>query len=339
MRLAMPCTDILMHCDDLDAAFRRVLCHPDMAVVFAYVFLDYFIVPVGQVFGSRSAPSYFSLLSDIRADVASSVDLVASTEPLETLALAAEIDPLLPPEWDPVLSLAPACPDVLHQSLTASELLLFLNATFVDDNAIAAFRHDIRAALHQSIRAAFILFGFPADDRHTSCSNADKWDDFVSHVMLFLGFLINSRALTVTWTLEKRLNLRDQITHLLANTSRAIPKAVASIIGKIRSAAQIAPWGQHLSQSVQDPLTFALRKAASKPRWCWKNGTMRVPAEGIRDLETMPMPLALPEVHPTWTRPIALLIPRTATESLLSDASHGGLGGWSPEFHIMWRVM
>jgi hypothetical protein len=172
-----------------------------------------------------------------------------------------------------------------------------------------------------------------------SCINADKWNDFVLHVMLFLGFLIDSRALTVTWTLEKRLDLRDQITHLLANTSRAIPKAVASIIGKIRSAAQIAPWGQHLSQSVQDALTFALRKAASKPRWFWKNGTMRIPAEGIRDLETMLEPLALPEFHPTWTRPIALLIPRTATESLLSDASSGGLGGWSPEFHIMWKVM
>ena len=63
MRLARPLIDILLHCDDLEAAFRRVLCHPDMAVVFAYIFLDFLIIPVGQVFGSRSAPSYFSLMS------------------------------------------------------------------------------------------------------------------------------------------------------------------------------------------------------------------------------------------------------------------------------------
>jgi hypothetical protein len=66
---------------------------------------------------------------------------------------------------------------------------------------------------------------------------------------------------------------------------------------------------------------------------------MRVPAEAVRDLQVMVDALSLPEHDPTWTRPIALLIPRTATHSFLSDASYGGLGGWSPEFDIMWRVM
>ena len=56
MRQAEPLQDILLHCDDLEAAFRRVLYHPDMAVVFAYIFLDFLIIPVDQVFGSRSAP-------------------------------------------------------------------------------------------------------------------------------------------------------------------------------------------------------------------------------------------------------------------------------------------
>jgi len=44
-------------------------------------------------------------------------------------------------------------------------------------------------------------------------------------------------------------------------------------------------------------------------------------------------------MDPTWTRPIALLIPRTFTHQFLSDASYGGLGGWSPQFAIMWRIM
>ena len=58
----------------------------DMAVVFAYIFLDFLIIPVGQVFGSRSAPSYFSLMSDIRQEVASTVTLPADGEALEDLA-------------------------------------------------------------------------------------------------------------------------------------------------------------------------------------------------------------------------------------------------------------
>jgi hypothetical protein len=161
MSEAWPLLDILLHCDDLDAAFRRVLCHPDLAVVFAYIFLDYLIIPVGQVFGSRSAPSYFSLMSDVRAEVAStSTDLTKDGGPFEPLAESATLDPL-PDGWDPQSQLAPACPDALHPPLSPEELLCFADATFVDDNGVAVYHDHMRTALHQSVRAAYLLFGFP----------------------------------------------------------------------------------------------------------------------------------------------------------------------------------
>jgi hypothetical protein len=64
-----------------------------------------------------------------------------------------------------------------------------------------------------------------------------------------------------------------------------------------------------------------------------------VPAEALHDFKIMVAALCRPEGDPAWTRPIALLIPRTPTESFLSDASYGGLGGWSPEYKVMWRIM
>jgi hypothetical protein len=49
--------------------------------------------------------------------------------------------------------------------------------------------------------------------------------------------------------------------------------------------------------------------------------------------------LLAPEEDPIWTRPIALLVPRTATHWLISDASYSGIGGWSLTFGtFMWRV-
>ena len=339
MRLAKPLVDILLHCDDLEAAFRRVLYHPDMAVVFAYIFLDFLIIPVGQVFGSRSAPSYFSLMSDIRAEVASTVDLTKDGGDLEALATTADIAPL-PEDWDPHISLTPACADPLHPPLSPAQLLCFVNATFVDDNGVASYREQIRTALHQSVRAAYLLFGFPYEDRRQSCLSAEKWDPFVSFIMLYLGFLINSRDMTVTWPLAKRLELRDLIQSVLdVKNHISQPKVIASIIGKIRSAARIAPWGNFMSYSCQEALTTALRKASKQSGWFWRQGKMRVPAETARDLAVLVEVLDLPEFHPTWTRPIALLIPRTGTHSFLSDASYGGLGGWSPDFAVMWRVM
>ena len=221
--------------------------------------------------------------------------------------------------------------------MSPDELLCFANATFVDDNGVAACRDQMRTALHQSARTAHLLFGFPHEDRRQSCLSDDKWDPFVCHVMLCLGFLINSRDMTViTWPLDKRLELRDLMLTILETKHHvSAPRVIASIIGKIRSAARIAPWGNCMSFSCQEALTAALRKAASSAKWFWRQGKMRVPAETARDFRVMVAALSLPEFHPTWTRPIALLVPRTATHAFLSDASYGGLGGWSPEFHVM----
>ena len=75
LRITHPRKDVLLHADDVDAAFRRIIYSPEMAILFAYVFGPFLIIPVGQVFGSRSAPSFFSLASDIRADAATTTDL------------------------------------------------------------------------------------------------------------------------------------------------------------------------------------------------------------------------------------------------------------------------
>jgi hypothetical protein len=67
MHVTRTTEDILQHCDDVDSAFRRIIYNPDVAVVVAYVFRQYLVIPVGQVFGSQSAPSYVSLSSNLRA--------------------------------------------------------------------------------------------------------------------------------------------------------------------------------------------------------------------------------------------------------------------------------
>ena len=166
-------------------------------------------------------------------------------------------------------------------------------------------------------------------------------DPFVSLIMLYLGFFINTREMTVTWPHAKRIELRDLILDVFQVKPKhtASPRVIASIIGKIRSAARIAPLGNFMYFSCQEALTAALRKSSKQSKWVWHQGKMRIPAKCARDLPVLVEFLTLPDFHPTWTRPIALLIPRTGTHSFLSDASYCGLGGWSPEFAIMWCIM
>ncbi len=176
-----------------------------MAILFAYIFGPYLIIPVGQVFGSRSAPSFFSLTSDIRADLATTGSLVDNYD-LHHQATNIGI----PPPPDP-RDLTPAIADDLNLPLDAAEQENYHNATFVDDNGVCAVRDKIVPALHQSLVAAFILYGWPWQDRRSSCMAEYKWSNIVSYLVLFLGFYINSRTMTVTWPLYKRQALYNDI--------------------------------------------------------------------------------------------------------------------------------
>jgi hypothetical protein len=62
----------------------------------------------------------------------------------------------------------------------------------------------MRDALQQSLLSAFLIFGMPGNDHHGVCRQNDKWDPIISHTMLYLVFIINSRVMTVSWLLYKR---------------------------------------------------------------------------------------------------------------------------------------
>ena len=213
--------------------YRCILYHPDPAIIFAYVFGDFPIIPVGQVSGSHSVPSFFSLLSDLRAAVASSNDLKHAF-PLSPLAASAIIpDP--PANLRAIL--VPAVADKFNPVLTPLEAANFSNCTFVDDNGILAIHHHMRNALHQSLISAFLLFGFPGDDRCSACLQDEKWDPEISHIMMYLGFLINSRSMTVSWPYYKQEELYNELFYLLSLPKfwrHLSPKQTASIIGKLR---------------------------------------------------------------------------------------------------------
>jgi hypothetical protein len=197
----LPSADILQHCDYVDAVFQR---SPKLAIAFAYVFGQYLLIPVGQVSGSLSALSYFSLLLDIQAYVATCADLITGY-PMHPLAAAGE----LPPEPAPS-SLAPAVADSLNPALTALEASSHSNCCFVDNNGVAGLRSTIQQSLHNSVVSAFLLFGWPDEDCRSSCLTPDKWEKHILFDMLYLGFWICSRTMQVTWPRYKRTELHNK---------------------------------------------------------------------------------------------------------------------------------
>jgi hypothetical protein len=158
MHMARPEDDILQHCNVIDSAFQHILYYLDLALLFAYFLGPFVIIPVGMVFRARNAPSYFSLTSDIRANVATSCDLHG--HPPLAIPVAATDVARLPMDWSASRFLAFAKQDARTSPLTLLEQSTDGHSMFVDDNGVAADRSNIWRALHQSIELAYMLYGY-----------------------------------------------------------------------------------------------------------------------------------------------------------------------------------
>ena len=333
MRITRPKEPILAHADDIDAAFRRILYHPDMAVAFAYFFSDYLLVPVSQVFGGRSCPPNYGLLADVR-------ELLAMVRPLDSpsdfhpLVLASSIS------WDQSTPLVTIPEDSHHPPLADDELDDPFQASYVDDMATVSFAKNMKAAVDNSVKAAFAVFGEGGTDRRGDCLQMDKWESDISERFRFLGFDVDTHSMTITWPRYKREALKQEITEILARTGNrrfVSPKEMAHLVGVVRSASEVAPWGTFLSFNLQNALTKAARNANNPKRTWYSRSKIYLSATAVATLKQLSETLLCDDDR-TWTRPIALFFDRDPTHRVYSDASYIGIGGWSPDLCFLWRI-
>eukprot|EP00980_Cylindrotheca_fusiformis_P018620 scaffold6176_cov173-Cylindrotheca_fusiformis.AAC.4 len=325
MRMACPGVPIMvLHADDIASAFRRVLYHPDMACAFAYVFEDFLLVPVGEVFGSRSAPSFYCVMADVRQALAAILKPVSPVDfsPLVKQCRVQVADPRNAP-------IEPVPVDELYSDgLSLAELHAPFNSSFVDDNGVVAFQQTILSALDQSVRSAFLIFGAAGSDRRGDCFQQDKWEDLISEEFLYLGFLIN----TITWPESKREQLHSELLSILRRQPHrrfVTPKEMAHIVGVVRSASEVAPWAaaQRARQAKKPP----------DKKW-WRSQRIFLSKVAVATIRQLLETLLGEENRSLWVRPISLYLERRVTHSVLSDASYLGLGGWSPDFLFLWRL-
>jgi hypothetical protein len=185
--------------------------------VFAYVFQEFVIIPVGFIFGGRSSPSFWCTLAELRAHLASvsrGCGLFADIPEVDELVAQISLPP--PLSEDQIAELRSAIPDTLNPGVIAPFLTRSHHSTFVDDNGSVALRENILATIYDSIASAFHLFGLPASDRRGPCFALDKWLKHASPILIYLGFEIDTRSMTVTWPLSKRHDLVRRIISLLA---------------------------------------------------------------------------------------------------------------------------
>jgi hypothetical protein len=185
LRVDHPAEVICLSADNITAALHRILYHPDMAILWATVFQESLVIPCGMIFGGRNSPSFYMIPGELRAHVASASDFGPITTDLsESIVLAT------PPSPRAALQLARATPDDKNPG---AALLLndptrrYAHSSFVDDTGNAHIRSRIVGAITNSILSAYVVFGFPSEDRRAPCFNPFKWTPQVGFTLRFLA--------------------------------------------------------------------------------------------------------------------------------------------------------
>jgi hypothetical protein len=337
MRIAHPRADLLQHTDDIDSAFRRMLYHPDLAVVFAYVFQDMLLVPVGNIFGSRNAPSWFTTPAEIRAHMANWLQYHS-----KDYDLSASLQVPDEPDKATTDTFAPAVADAINRGRSSIPRFPGHHAMFVDDNICVAIRELITEAVACAIGSAYDCFGDPITNaRRGSVLAAEKFDPTASYRVTFVGYIIDTREMRIYWPPDKRKRALDMIVDWLGNRSSHSPAQISQLLGLLRHGIAISVAGSFLSIRLQllmsEHMAATPAKLLASKTW-WHRKRVHINPEVFRDLRLIKTTLQDPYGEHLWSRPIGLLIPREPTATVLSDASYGGIGGWSEDFGFLWKI-
>ncbi len=356
LRLDHPDEEIYLSADDISAAFRRILYNPAAAIVFATVLSKYLIIPVGGIFGSKSSPGFYMIMGELRAHVARHIGdyTDAQTHLAHTVKFSS------PPSKKDIELFTPAtndsqnkgCASLLGSSEEDAEKSAF--SSFVDDSGIAGILQTMQDRINRSILSSHVSMGPPGEDRiRPEPINPLKFHPWVTYMMDFLGYTLNTRTLSMTWPQVKQYQLQLYVTAILAaepingNGRRISPQQAARVLGLIRHGAVTHMLGLYLTMALQFGLSDEIRgKFATElrvnPRRFWVKHRFNISVETVRELqlllEVLP-PTASSPSNPIWTRKIGLIIPRDCLFEFPGDASLEGLGGWVLHpLYAMWRI-
>ena len=132
--------------------------------------------------------------------------------------------------------------------------------TFVDDNLMAETQEYIRYAIVASIKALFILLGFPEAEKRRVALSAEKFiKSACSYKRVQLGILVDTRSMTVSLPDDKRNLICNEIKRWHRGRKSATLRELAILMGRIVNLATICHWGRYLVTELQHSITVALR--------------------------------------------------------------------------------
>lgn len=258
MRISFPNERIYLYKDDIVSAFRRCKYNPLIAAAYAFVFDRLLCIPVGALFGPRDSPGWFCMLSELRAFASQHLDELRNAQ--HDLIDSVNFD-----DRD-LVTLAKAVADTINNGIDAS--IKGAHITFVDDTIMAELKQHVKIAAAASIYSANFIFG---NEPHVDAPvSKEKFMKFFSHYCDCLGIDIDTDLMLAIYPINKRADLAHKISDIITSVEKGSPILVhvlASVLGKLRHAAQILPAGNFLCFHLQEALNAHLFKFGILKGW------------------------------------------------------------------------
>jgi hypothetical protein len=335
LRWKHPHKRILVTKVDCKSAYRRVHLRLDTAVKSMTTIAGVSLLALRMTFGGAPNPALWSDISEVITDLAN--DLVRR------------------PDWDPTALHSP------HQGLLESDRAVDCDAGLIqpDDGFSPAFEmsvpypdddEDVRFDCYlDDMFGAFLESRSPKSaaavplalhlvSRPAAVSGSESFprDDFLAiskflaealptESKTILGWIINTRAFTVSLPVDKHKAWSQSLSDLLGRaTPRVSREEIERLIGRLNHAAYVIPLSRHFLDRLYD----ALRRAKIA-------GCVRLNEPQLEDLRL-------------WKKfldkaadglPIHRLVSRMPTRIVRVDACPQGIGGYGLNSGVAWRFL
>ena len=243
LRADYPDLEIYICDDDVSGAFRHGKWNPNIVGMHCYRLFGFLFFCTGLTFGDNTSPPQWETVALARQQLAQYFWGQSNTY--------SEVKHLLPvitkaplPTPAEVAAFSPAEKDCLNPGVFNSDGSR-RPPTFdhhVDDNLYA----DVGDFLHQTVAASVLalykILGFPDPARGIrDCVSWEKFESTFSHRRKTVGYIVDSRRLTVALPDYKRDRLVELVTDVLDRRQLSI-REIAELLGHIGSATNVCRW-------------------------------------------------------------------------------------------------
>ena len=260
LRISYPKEEIYLGDDDICGFFRHGKYNPQLVAMHSFIIRNSLFMHTGQTFGDNTSVHNSEPMAQARQQRAQFLwhepNIVQKAK-----------------QYLPEITLSP--------SPSQAEAALFAQASsdkkykgvfdetgnrlpppfqhYIDDNPYADVRENVPRMVSASILALYDVLGYPDPLRGPDAISRDKLVTVYNWTRVFLGFLFNSRKMTMGLTSDRTDILIELLTRWLAKNAFTLLEA-AKLLGMLQHATRVNRWVRPYFFALQNAIRQEIRK-------------------------------------------------------------------------------